>query len=166
MLSIIVATDQNNLIGKDNNMPWHIPADLKRFKAITTGHTIIMGRKTYDSLPKKPLPNRHHVVLTRQKGLYLKGCEILHSTQEVVERYGTIDNEEVFIIGGGNIYKSLLPYTQKIYLTQVHAAFEGDTFFPPLDMVKEWCCIETTNFAIAKDNPYPHSFSILERIVH
>ncbi len=67
MLSIIVATDQNNLIGKDNDMPWHIPADLKRFKAITTGHTIVMGRKTYDSLPKKPLPNRHHVVLTRQR---------------------------------------------------------------------------------------------------
>ncbi len=164
MLSIIVATDQNNLIGKDNDMPWHIPADLKRFKAITTGHTIVMGRKTYDSLPKKPLPNRHHVVLTRQQGLVLAGCEILHSTQEVVERYGGVDTEEVFIIGGGNIYKSLLPYTQKIYLTSVQAAFEGDTYFPFLDMDKEWRCVENTDFAVSQDNPYPHSFSVLERI--
>ncbi len=166
MLSIIVATDQNNLIGKDNDMPWHIPADLKRFKAITTGHTIVMGRKTYDSLPKKPLPNRHHVVLTCQEGLHLEGCEILHSIQEVVARYGNPNSEEVFIIGGGNIYKSLLPYAQKIYLTKVHIAFEGDTFFPSLDMQKEWRCIENTDFNISKDNPYPNSFSILERIGH
>lgn len=163
MLSIIVATDQNYLIGKDNDMPWHIAADLKRFKAITTGHTIVMGRRTYESLPIKPLPNRHHIVLTRQKNLQLEACEMAYSVDDIIKRFSDKDSEEVFIIGGGNVYKSLLPYTHKLYLTTIHHTFEGDTYFPTLNIEEDWDIIENTYFAISDDNPYTHSFSVLMR---
>lgn len=162
MLSIIVATDQNNLIGKDNDMPWHIPGDLKRFKALTTGHTIVMGRKTYESLPKRPLPNRYHIVISRQQHLQMEGCELLHSLDEVVERFAQQDSEEVFVIGGAEIYTALLPYVQRLYLTRIHAAFEGDTYFPAIKN-EEWQLVESLKEEVSESNPYAYTFSVLER---
>jgi len=127
MLSIIVAVAENNAIGKDNDLIWYISDDLKRFKRLTTGHTILMGRKTYESLPNGALPKRENVVISRDRTLQLKGCTILNSVEEAIEKYANIP-EEIFVIGGGSIYQELLPYAQKIYLTKVHASFEADIF--------------------------------------
>lgn len=133
MLSIIVATAQNNAIGKDNDLLWRIPGDLKRFKQITEGHTIIMGRKTFLSLPKV-LTNRHHVILTRDRNFKLNdpNVEVVHSLQDVLEKHKT-SNDEAFIIGGGEIYSAFLPHSKKLYLTKVYKDFDADTFFPDLD---------------------------------
>lgn len=129
MLSIIVAVSQNGAIGKDNKLLWHIPNDLKRFKSITSGHTIIMGRKTFESLPKV-LPNRHHIVITRDKNFKVnnESVEVINSIDDVISRYKD-SPEEVFIIGGGDIYRKLLPYANKIYMTKIYKVFNGDTYF-------------------------------------
>jgi dihydrofolate reductase len=134
MLSIIVAKANNNVIGGNNKLLWHLSKDLKRFKEITTGNTIIMGRKTFESLPKV-LPNRHHVVITSNKNFRLdsESVTIVNSIEEIVDKYKD-SVEEAFIIGGGEIYNLLLPYTNKLYLTRVHKDFEGDTYFPNLDL--------------------------------
>src|SRR5690606_5122657 len=129
-LSIIVAVSANNAIGKNNQLLWHLPADLKHFKNITSGHTIIMGRKTYESIGK-PLPHRRNIVITRQPQLQLAGVEIVHSLDEAL---ALCQNEaEVFVIGGAEIYRQALPLCQRIYLTRVHKHFDGDAFFPELD---------------------------------
>lgn len=137
MLSIIVATASNNIIGGDNKLLWHISEDLKRFKEITSGNTIIMGRKTFESLPGI-LPDRKHVVLTRDKNFTVdsKMVEVIHSLDEIVSTYAQSDSE-AFIIGGGQIYESMLPFTQKIYLTKIKKAFDGDTKFPLINKA-EW----------------------------
>lgn len=129
MLSIIVAVSQNGAIGKDNKLLWHIPNDLKRFKSITSGHTIIMGRKTFESLPKV-LPNRHHIVITRDKNFKVnnESVEVINSIDDVISRYKD-SPEEVFIIGGGDIYRKLLPYANKMYMTKIYRVFNGDIYF-------------------------------------
>ena len=134
MLSIIVAKANNNVIGGNNKLLWHLSKDLKRFKEITTGNTIIMGRKTFESLPKV-LPNRHHVVITSNKNfkVYSESVTIVNNIEEIVDKYKD-SVEEAFIIGGGEIYNLLLPYTSKLYLTRVHKDFEGDTYFPNIDL--------------------------------
>ncbi len=134
MLSIIVATAKNNAIGKDNSLLWHISEDLKRFKEITSGHKILMGRKTFESLPGI-LPNRPHIVLTRDTSFTVDSNKvtIIHSLDEVIKEYKD-SSEEVFIIGGGEIYNLLLPYADKLYLTKVKKDFDADTFFPQIDM--------------------------------
>jgi len=133
MLSIIVAIPENNIIGFDNKLLCHISEDLKRFRGITTNHTIIMGRKTFESLPKI-LPNRHHVIITRDKNYTVDSNEvsIFHSLDEVLAKYEDSD-EEAFIIGGGQIYNSMFPHCKKLYLTKVKKSFEGDTSFPDID---------------------------------
>ena len=133
MLSIIVAIAENNIIGGDNRLLWHISEDLKRFKEITTNHTIIMGRKTFESLPRV-LPNRHHVVITRDKNFVIASdvVSIFHSLDEVLAKYENTE-EEAFIIGGGEIYNLMFPHCKKIYLTKVKKDFEGDTSFPEID---------------------------------
>lgn len=137
MLSIIVATANNNVIGKDNNLLWHISEDLKRFKEITSGNTIIMGRKTFESLPGI-LPNRKHVVITRDKNFRVNSdmVEVIHSLDEVLYKYEN-STEENFIIGGGEIYKATLPFAKKLYLTKVKKDFDGDTIFPNINE-DEW----------------------------
>ena len=137
MLSIIVAIAENNIIGGDNKLLWHISEDLKRFKKITTNHIIIMGRKTFESLPRV-LPNRHHVVITRDTNYVVDSdaVSIFHSLDEVLAKYENSD-EEAFIIGGGEIYNLMFPYCKKMYLTKVKKAFEGDTSFPDIDY-KAW----------------------------
>ncbi|AOR24785.1 dihydrofolate reductase [Clostridium taeniosporum] len=133
MLSIIVAIAENNVIGNDNKLIWHISEDLKRFKEITSGKTILMGRKTFQSLPGI-LPNRKHVILTRDKNFNIdsNSVEILHNFDELLNKYSKSD-EEVFVIGGGEIYKQLLPHANKLYLTKIYKEFDGDTYFPQIN---------------------------------
>ena len=137
MLSIIVAVASNNIIGSNNKLLWHISEDLKRFKEITSGNTIIMGRKTFESLPGI-LPNRKHIVITRDKSFKVDSdmVEIVHSLDEVLTKYEN-STEEAFIIGGGEIYKAALPFAKKLYLTKIKKDFEGDTIFPTLNE-SEW----------------------------
>ena len=133
MLSIIVAKASNDVIGSNNKLLWHISKDLKRFKEITSGHTIIMGRKTFESLPKV-LPNRHHIVITRDKNYKVDSpeVEVVNDINSIINRFQN-STEEAFIIGGGEIYKSLLPKSDKLYLTRVYKDFNGDTKFPEIN---------------------------------
>ena len=128
MLSTIVAIANNNVIGKDNKLIWHIPEDLKRFKEITMNKTIIMGRKTFESLPKI-LPGRKHIIITNNKNYNIDSNQVIikHDLQEIISEYAN-SKEEVFVIGGGSIYNSLLPYCKKLYLTKIYNDFSGDTF--------------------------------------
>ena len=137
-ITMIVAVAENGAIGKDNNLLWHISGDLKRFKAITTGHSIIMGRKTYLSFPKRPLPDRKNIILTTGDNTY-EGAFIAKNIEQAL---ALCDSDEVFIIGGESIYRQFLPYTTKIYLTRVHRSYEADTFFPELNM-DEWETIDS-----------------------
>ena len=134
MLSIIVAKANNNIIGGNNKLLWHLSKDLKRFKEITTGNTIIMGRKTFESLPKI-LPNRHHIVITSNKNFKVdsESVTVVNNIEEIVDKYKD-SVEEAFIIGGGEIYNLLIPYTNKLYLTRIYKDFEGDTYFPNIDL--------------------------------
>lgn len=131
MINIVVAIASNHAIGKANQLLWHLPEDLKHFKRITSGHPIIMGRKTYESIGK-PLPNRTNIVVTRDRNYTVENIEITHSLKEAIEKAQAID-EEVFILGGGELYRQAMELTDKIYLTVVHHEFEGDTFFPEID---------------------------------
>ena len=131
-LSLIVAVADNWAIGKDNNLLWHISADLKHFKALTTGHCIIMGRKTYESFPKRPLPNRRNIVITNNKDYCEEGCEVVHSVEEAIALCK--DDEQSFVIGGATVYTQFLPFVDKIFLTKVFATFDADTFFPEIDL--------------------------------
>lgn len=156
MLSIIVAVAENNVIGKDNKLIWHLPEDLKRFKKLTTGHTIIMGRKTFESLGRI-LPNRKHVILCNDMELNIEdeNVEVLEDIS-MLKQY--IDStEENFVIGGATIYKLLLPYANKIYLTLIHEKFEGDVFFPEIDE-REWKIVETEKGLKDEKNPYDYEY--------
>ena len=133
MLSIIVAVAENNIIGGNNKLLWHIPEDLKRFKEITSGNTIIMGRKTFESLPGV-LPNRKHIIITRDKNYSVdnSNVEVIHNLCEVINKYKNT-SESAFLIGGGEIYKQLIHSVDKIFLTKVYKSFKGDTSFPQVD---------------------------------
>ncbi|MFI3287275.1 MAG: dihydrofolate reductase [Rikenellaceae bacterium] len=133
MINIIVAVAENNVIGCHNKLIWHISEDLKRFKSLTTGHPIIMGRKTYESIGR-PLPGRLNVVITRSRDLVIEGVSIVGSLQEAVE---LTKESEPFVIGGGEIYAQSLPLAGRLYITRVHQSPQGDTYFPELDL-SEW----------------------------
>ena len=134
MTIMIAAAAENNALGKDNEMVWHLPDDFKRFKQLTTGHHIIMGRKTFESFPK-PLPNRTHIVITRQKDYHPENCIVVGNIKEAIEK--APQNEDVYIIGGGEIYNLGLLFADKIELTRVHSEFEADAFFPEMNP-EEW----------------------------
>ena len=153
MIILIAAAAENNALGKDNDLIWHLPDDFKRFKAITTGHYIIMGRKTFESFPK-PLPNRTHIIITRQKSYHPDGCLIAASLEKAIEM--APKNEDVFIIGGGEIYKQSIEIADKIELTRVHHHFEADTFFPEIDE-KKWRLI--TEAYHPKDEKHAFDFT-------
>jgi dihydrofolate reductase len=159
-LSIIVAISANNAIGKDNQLLWHLPADLKHFKEITTGHTIIMGRKTYDSIGK-PLPNRRSIVITRNADLIIPGVEVVGSLADAIERCK--HDEEAFIIGGAEIYQQSLAYATHIYLTRVHETYDADTFFPLL-APHEWKELDSIAYPADEKNEVAYTFSTLEKI--
>jgi len=133
-LSIIVAIAENGVIGGGNKLLWHIPEDLKRFKRITSGRSLIMGRKTFESIGK-PLPNRRNIVISRNPDFRVEGIEVANSLNAALELTKTED--EVFIIGGGEIYRQALPLATKLYITRVHAYFDGDTYFPEIPM-QQW----------------------------
>ena len=133
MIIIIAAASENNALGKDNHLVWHLPDDFKRFKSLTSGHYIIMGRKTFESFPK-PLPNRTHVVITRNKKYKKEGIIVVSSLEKAIE---VTENEaQVYIIGGGEIYRESMEIADKIELTRVHTQVEADTFFPEIDHTK------------------------------
>lgn len=154
-ISIIVAVAENNAIGKGNKLLWHISDDLKRFKRLTTGHPVVMGKKTYESLPVKPLPNRTNVVISDIEGELIKGCEMAYSIEEAIEKCP--DNMESFIIGGGSIYRQFMPFADKLYITKVHKAFDADTFFPEIDE-DEWQLIERKKTETDENNDFNFSY--------
>lgn len=158
MISIIVAVAENGVIGDRNALLWHISEDLKHFKALTTGHAVVMGRKTYESLGR-PLPNRTNVVITRQQ-IDIPGCTVVHSLEEALALFSA--DEEVFVIGGAQIYTEALPLVRRFYLTRVLRAYEGDTRFPAWDE-REWRLVESESFPCGKDYPYPFAFETWER---
>ena len=129
-ISIVVVADENNAIGKNNQLLCHLPADLKHFKNLTTGKTVVMGRKTFDSIGK-PLPNRKNIIVTRQENLIIEGCEIANSLQDAVKF--AADNIDICIIGGAEIYNQAFGYTDVVYLTRIHHQFDADTYFPLID---------------------------------
>ncbi len=154
-ISIIVAVAENNAIGKGNKLLWHISDDLKRFKRLTTGHPVVMGKKTYESLPVKPLPNRTNVVISDIEGELIKGCEMAYSIEEAIEKCP--DNEESFIIGGGSVYRQFMPFADKLYITKVHKAFDADTFFPEINE-NEWQLIERKETEPDENNDFNFSY--------
>ncbi|MBE9467188.1 MAG: dihydrofolate reductase [Bacteroidetes bacterium] len=154
-ISIIVAIAKNYAIGKDNELLWHISNDLKRFKKLTSGHTVIMGQNTFDSLPNGALPNRTNVVITFNKDLQIPGCIMAYSIQDAIKKCD--NNDEVFVIGGGSIYKQFFQFADKIYLTLVHENFDADTFFPKIELNK-WSIIEQTDFPTDDKSKYAYSF--------
>ena len=163
MLSIIVAKASNDVIGGDNKLLWHISEDLKRFKEITSGHTIIMGRKTFESLPKV-LPNRHHIIITRDKNFKVDSSqvEVINDINCIVDRFENSD-EEVFVIGGGEIYKALLPRCKKLYLTRVYKDFTGDTKFPEINL-DQWSIEYQSDILINESNNLKFDFINLIKI--
>ncbi len=154
-LSIIVAIAKENAIGLNNELLWHISEDMKRFKRITAGHKIIMGRNTYLSLPNRPLKNRTNIVISDKPEERFEGCEMVYSIEEVVQLCSV--DEECFIIGGGMVYRQFLPLADKLYLTLVHKSFEADTFFPEINF-DEWQEIERVTFAPDEQNDFSFSF--------
>lgn len=134
-LHLIVAIAKDGAIGKDGDLIWKISEDLKRFKALTTGHTVIMGRKTWDSLPKKPLPNRRNIILTRRKDFHAEGAETVNSIEQAIKLLG---EEEAYVIGGAEVYKEFLPYITELNLTQVNDTCPGADSYLNLDLNEEW----------------------------
>lgn len=153
-IHMLVAMAANRVIGKNNAMPWHLPADLKHFKRMTTGHTIIMGRKTFESIGK-PLPKRTSVIITSQPHYSSQGCIIAHSLQEAL--HVAANEEKVFIIGGASVYLQALPYAKALHLTLIHREIEGDTHFPPIDET-QWEETGREDHQPDAKNPMPYSF--------
>ena len=153
-ITIIAAISKNNALGKDNQLIWHIPADLKRFKKVTSGHDVIMGRNTYESLGK-PLPNRTNIIITRNENYKAKGCIIVHSLKEAI--YDASKDENPFILGGAQIYKEAIKIADKLDLTLVHHSFEADAFFPKIDSTK-WKEVSREDFLADEKNTYNYSF--------
>jgi dihydrofolate reductase len=159
--SIIVAVADNGVIGKDNSLVWQLPADMRHFKNTTIGHHVIMGRKTFESF-KKPLKERTNIVITRNTDYQPDGCIVVHSLQDALSFSEKNGQEEVFILGGAEIYRQSLDLTDRIYLTEVHETFDGDTFFPDFDR-SQWKEIHRENHDADEKNPHPFSFVLLER---
>ncbi|PHS72343.1 MAG: dihydrofolate reductase [Cycloclasticus sp.] len=160
MISMIVAMGENNAIGKDNELLWHLPEDFKHFKSVTMGKPILMGRKTYQSIGM-PLPGRKNIVVTRDKGFFVEGVTIVDSIEEALEVSRQYD--EVMVIGGASFYDQMLPLADKLYVTRVHKSFEADAFFPAINM-EEWQVLERTEHAVDDKHAYSFSFVNYERI--
>ena len=159
-ISIIVAIASNNAIGKDNDLLWHISDDLKRFKRLTESHYIIMGKRTYYSLPKRPLPKRVNMVITDIANEQIDNCTMAYSIDEAVEK---MDSEkENFIIGGGSIYSQFMPLANKLYITKVSQDFEADTFFPEISL-EEWKLVEKIDIDNDPQNAFNYSFETYVR---
>ena len=160
-ISIIAAVAENNVIGKNGQLPWHLPADLMHFKNLTMGHHIIMGRKTFESVGK-PLPGRTNIIISRQNDLKEANCIVVHSLDEAI-KYIVEDNEP-FICGGAEIYKQAFDIADKMYLTRIHEEFDGDTFFPEINM-NVWTETGREDFEPDDKNKYAYSFFVFKRIM-
>ena len=161
MISMISAVAENMVIGNKNKLPWHMPADFKYFKETTLGKTIVMGLNTFNSIGGKPLPNRKHIILNNDLN-YIppQDCQVAHSIDEVIEM--TKGLPELFICGGASVYKQFLPLAQKLYITEVHAKPEGDTYFPEIN-TEEWTELKREDHKADEKNSYDYSFVVLER---
>ena len=160
MISIIVAIAENYAIGKNNDLLWHIPADLKRFKKITLGHSVIMGKRTYESLPKRPLTDRENIVITDDPEDQFPGCTIIYSIEDALPLIKP--EEEAFIIGGASVYRQFLPHTDRLYLTLVHKDFDGDVFFPEIDF-REWQLLSMEDFLFDEQLGFSYSYATYQR---
>ena len=161
-LSMIAALDTNNVIGRDNQVPWCIRTDLRRFKTLTMGHHVIMGRKTYESM-NRPLSGRTNVVITRRDDWSAEGVTVVHTLEEALRLAANAGDDEPFIIGGAEIYQLAIHRADRMYLTRVHAEVEGDTWFPEFDDVSEWKLIDAEHCDADEKNEYPFSFLTYER---
>lgn len=161
IISLIVAMDQNGGIGKNNRLPWHLPSDLKRFKKLTMGHVVVMGRRTYETIGK-PLPGREMVVITHQKDYFARGCTVVHSLREATEVAEANHESEVFIIGGGEIFPQVIDLADKIYLTTVHTDAHADVFIPKIDS-NQWSVVSRETTPENDQDEYRSDFSILIR---
>ena len=158
-LSLIAAVADNGVIGRGNRLPWHLPADLAHFKRLTLGKPILMGRRTWESLPGL-LPHRTHVVISRNPDYRVEGGFVVGSLAEAIETFG--DAEELMVVGGGQLYAQALPLASRLYLTEVHCEPEGDAFFPPFDRSR-WREVDRQEGQVDERNPIPHSFVTLQR---
>jgi len=161
MISLIWAMDQQRLIGANNQMPWHLPADMAWFREHTLGKSVLMGRKTFDSIGK-PLSKRRNIILSRQHNLSVDGCDIVHDLKDVISEF---EGEELMVMGGAEIYALALPLAKRLYCTQIEASFEGDAWFPAIDM-NQWSCVHQESHQPDEKNKYPYRFEIYERIEH
>ncbi|MCU0488360.1 MAG: dihydrofolate reductase [Anaerolineales bacterium] len=161
LISIIVAMDEQRGIGKASGLPWRLSADLKRFKTLTMGHTLIMGRKTYQSIGR-PLPGRKMIVVTRSRNFQAEGCQVAYSVEEALKLARQDGESEAFITGGGEIYRQALPMAERIYLTEVQAHLECDTFFPEFDRAG-WQVSQESSQPADERNDYPTVFQVLNR---
>jgi dihydrofolate reductase len=160
MISLIVAASENNAIGKNNQLLWHLPNDLKFFKNTTWAMPVIMGRKTFESV-NKPLPGRINIVITRQQHWQAEGVINVNDLEQALQKAAETNCKEIFIIGGGEIYNQSIGIADKIYLTKVHTTIDGDTFFPVLDLDK-WHQVSNDNFEIDDKHAFKYSFQIWE----
>ena len=159
MISLIWAMTRTGVIGKNNTLPWRLPADLQQFRRLTTGHHIIMGRKNYEDIGK-PLPGRTNIVVTRQEGYTAPGCVVVHTVEQALKTAG--QDTEIFIIGGAEIYRQTLSLAQRLYVTEIDVDIAGDVYFPDFDR-STWYEVSRVYHAPDAQNPYPYSFLLLER---
>jgi dihydrofolate reductase len=160
-ISLVVAASENNVIGKDNRLLWHLPNDMKFFKNTTWGMPVIMGRKTFESLGK-PLTGRTNIVMTRDREWVAKGTTVTANLDEAMKAAAETDAKEVFVIGGGEIFKQVLPQANRVYLTRVHTKLEGDAFFPELP-VKDWKLLSQLDFTADAKHAFAYSFQVWQR---
>lgn len=160
-LSLLLAASENNVIGKNNSLPWHLPDDLKYFKNLTWGLPILMGRKTYDSIGK-PLPGRKSIVITRNNTWQQEGVDVVHSVDKAIGKASDYGAKEIFVIGGAEIFNTSLPIAGRIYLTRIHHYFEGDIFFPELDK-EDWKLASGRFCQKDEKNAYDHTYQVWER---
>ncbi|MGA4718883.1 dihydrofolate reductase [Fictibacillus nanhaiensis] len=157
MISFVVAMDENRAIGKDNDLPWYLPNDLKHFKNVTMGKPIVMGRKTYESIGK-PLPGRENIVVTRDEHYQAEGTTVVHSVEEVIHK----EAEELCVIGGTEIFKLFMPVADRLYVTEIHHTFDADTYFPEINR-DEWREVSRESGTVDEKNKYPHDFVVYEK---
>ena len=163
-ISIIVAVSENGVIGKDNQLIWHLPADLKYFKETTKGHPVVMGRKNYESIPEKyrPLPGRTNIIISRNKNYKAPGCILVNSIDAAICEAKKLNDDELFIIGGGEIYKQSIDMADKLYLTRVHASFEGDTYFNDIKP-EAWSLVSSKQYKRDDKNPLDHTYEVYKK---
>lgn len=161
MISFILAMDENRVIGKDNQLPWYLPEDLKYFRRVTMGNPIVMGRKTFDSIGK-PLPGRENIILTRNQDYACDGCTVFYHIDDFLTACREHPDKEYFVIGGAEIFNVLLPNVDRLYITQIHHQFDGDTYFTTLEM-NDWELVSREQGIKDEKNPYDYEFLKYDR---